>query len=238
VGCRCRGWPVRGRPGRGPRRGGSVGGLRGVFGRRRARRGCRWCVPVGVLRVGVVAGDRVEGYERDARVCAVAQYVGAGVVAEAESVLYRGHRCDGAGLGQVRCGYRGQAQVPDQCGVAQLGEGCEVFGDRVPAHVAQVYQVQVVASELAQAQRGLRGMRFTDAAEQQRAVSLVVDAALSTWSLSTEPPQPVVEPAPLRRSDGRVAPGWRGTGLRRRVRVRVRSSVPARCRSLGEDARR
>jgi conjugative relaxase-like TrwC/TraI family protein len=73
---------------------------------------------------------------------------------------------------------------------------------RVVAEVQEHHATWTQWSVLAQAQRELRGMRFTDAAEQQRAVSLVVDAALSTWSLSTEPPQLVAEPAPLRRSDG------------------------------------
>lgn len=42
----------------------------------------------------------------------------------------------------------GDAEVPDQAGVAQLGEHSEVFGDRVLTHTAEVHQVQVVAAEL------------------------------------------------------------------------------------------
>lgn len=73
---------------------------------------------------------------------------------------------------------------------------------RVVAEVQEHHATWTRWSVLAQAQRELRAMRFTDAAEQERAISLVVDAALSEWSLSTEPPQQVAEPAALRRSDG------------------------------------
>jgi conjugative relaxase-like TrwC/TraI family protein len=73
---------------------------------------------------------------------------------------------------------------------------------RVVAEVQEHHATWTRWSVLAQAQRELRGMRFTDAAEQERAVSRVVEAALSMWSISTEPPELVAEPAALRRSDG------------------------------------
>jgi hypothetical protein len=41
-------------------------------------------------------------------------------------------------------------QVPDQPGLPQLGQGAEVPGDRLPPHVAQVHQVQVVPAGLPQ----------------------------------------------------------------------------------------
>ncbi|MBS2966316.1 relaxase domain-containing protein [Actinocrinis puniceicyclus] len=73
---------------------------------------------------------------------------------------------------------------------------------RVVAEVQEHHATWTRWSVLAQAQRELRGTRFTSPAEQDRAVALVVDAALSTWSLTTEPPELVAEPAALRRSDG------------------------------------
>jgi conjugative relaxase-like TrwC/TraI family protein len=73
---------------------------------------------------------------------------------------------------------------------------------RVVAEVQEHHATWTRWSVLAQAQRELRGTCFTTSAEQERAVSLVVEAALSGWSLSTEPPELVSEPAPLRRSDG------------------------------------
>lgn len=73
---------------------------------------------------------------------------------------------------------------------------------RVVAEVQEHHATWTRWSLLAQAQRELRAMHFTDTAEQEQAVALVVDAALSTWSLSTEPPESVAEPPALRRSDG------------------------------------
>ncbi|WP_194924385.1 MobF family relaxase [Catenulispora pinisilvae] len=73
---------------------------------------------------------------------------------------------------------------------------------RVVAEVQEQHATWTRWSVLAQAQRELRGTRFTTPTEQESAVSAIVDAALSTWSISTEPPESVAEPTALRRSDG------------------------------------
>lgn len=73
---------------------------------------------------------------------------------------------------------------------------------RVVAEVQEHHATWTRWSVLAQAERELRGVRFTSPAEQERAIGLVVDEALSRWSLSTEAPELVAEPAALRRSDG------------------------------------
>ena len=73
---------------------------------------------------------------------------------------------------------------------------------RVVAEVQEHHATWTRWSVLAQAQRELRGARFATPADRENAVSAVVDAALSTWSISTEPPELVAEPAGLRRSDG------------------------------------
>jgi len=73
---------------------------------------------------------------------------------------------------------------------------------RVVAEVQEHHATWTRWSVLAQAQRELRGTLFTSPIEQERAVVLVAQAALSTWSLSTEPPELVAEPTALRRSDG------------------------------------
>ncbi|WP_194909713.1 MobF family relaxase [Catenulispora rubra] len=73
---------------------------------------------------------------------------------------------------------------------------------RVVAEVQEHHATWTRWSVFAQAQRELRGTRFTSPAEQERAVSAVVDVALSKWSISTEPPELVTEPTALRRSDG------------------------------------
>jgi hypothetical protein len=73
---------------------------------------------------------------------------------------------------------------------------------RVIAEVQEHHATWTRWSVLAQAQRELRGTRFTTPAEQESAVSAVVEAALSTWSISTEPPELLAEPTPLQRSDG------------------------------------
>ncbi len=57
---------------------------------------------------------------------------------------------------------------------------------RVVAEVQKHHATWTRWSVLAQAQRELRGMRFTGPAEQERAVSLVVDAALSMLSTVAE----------------------------------------------------
>lgn len=73
---------------------------------------------------------------------------------------------------------------------------------RVVADVQEHHATWTRWSVLAQTQRELRGTRFSTPDEQERVVSLVVDAALSAWSISTEPAELVAEPAALRRSDG------------------------------------
>jgi conjugative relaxase-like TrwC/TraI family protein len=73
---------------------------------------------------------------------------------------------------------------------------------RVVAEVQEHHATWTRWSVLAQAQRELRGTRFTSQAEQEHAVQRVTQEALSTWSLSTGPPEQVAEPTPLRRSDG------------------------------------
>lgn len=73
---------------------------------------------------------------------------------------------------------------------------------RVVGEVQEHHATWTRWSVLAQAQRELRGERFVSPSEQERAVGLVVEAALSRWSVSTEPPELVAEPAALRRSDG------------------------------------
>lgn len=73
---------------------------------------------------------------------------------------------------------------------------------RVVAEVQERHATWTRWSVLAQAQRELRGVRFADAAEQERAIALIVETALSAQSLSIEPPDVLAEPAALRRSDG------------------------------------
>ena len=86
--------------------------------------------------------------------------------------------------------------------VADGGVDVAGIAARVVAEVQEHHATWTRWSVLAQAQRELRGTRFTTPAEQERVVQRVVDAAISTWSLSTEPPELVAEPAALRRSDG------------------------------------
>ncbi|MBR7827576.1 relaxase domain-containing protein [Actinospica sp. MGRD01-02] len=73
---------------------------------------------------------------------------------------------------------------------------------RVVAAVQERHATWTRWSVLAQAERELRAVRFASVEEQGRAVELVVEEALARWSLSTEPPELVAEPAALRRSDG------------------------------------
>ena len=73
---------------------------------------------------------------------------------------------------------------------------------RVGAEVQEHHATWARWSVLAQAQRELRGTRFTTPAEQEQAIRQVAEEALSRWSLSTEPPELVAEPTALRRSDG------------------------------------
>jgi conjugative relaxase-like TrwC/TraI family protein len=70
--------------------------------------------------------------------------------------------------------------------------------DAVQEHHATWTRWTVVA----QVQRELRGVYFANTEEQECAVERVVDEALSTWSLSVEPPDLLTEPAALQRSDG------------------------------------
>ena len=97
---------------------------------------------------------------------------------------------------------------------AVTGGQVDVFevAARVVAEVQEHHATWTRWSVLAQAQRELRGMRFTGSAEQERAVCLVVEAALSGWSVSTEPPELVSEPVPLRRSDGSSVFSQHGAG--------------------------
>jgi len=88
-----------------------------------------------------------------------------------------------------------QAATSGQVDVAEVAA-------RVVAEVQEHHATWTRWSVLAQAQRELRGTRFTSPVEQENAVERVAQEALSTWSLSTEPPELVAEPAMLRRSDG------------------------------------
>jgi len=99
------------------------------------------------------------------------------------------------------------AVVPERgIGMAKPVTSGQVDVAEIAAHVvAEVQEYHATWTRwslLAQVERELRGTRFTSPAEQERAVDLVVDAALSAWSLSTEPPELVAEPSALRRSDG------------------------------------
>ena len=71
-------------------------------------------------------------------------------MAEAVGVLHAYHRRDLLGLGEVLRAGVGYPEVADQADVAQLGQRTEVPGDRVQPGQAQVYQVKVIAAELAQ----------------------------------------------------------------------------------------
>ncbi len=96
-------------------------------------------------------GDRVERHEGHALLAAGAQeglLLGPG--AEPVQVLYADHRRDGPGLGEVFGLHVGQAEVADEPGLAQLGQGAEALGDRIGPDDAQVHHVEVVAAELAQ----------------------------------------------------------------------------------------
>jgi conjugative relaxase-like TrwC/TraI family protein len=73
---------------------------------------------------------------------------------------------------------------------------------RLVAEVQEHHATWTRWSLVAQAQRELRGVWFANAGEQERAVEMVVEAALSAWSLPVEPPDLVAEPTTLRRSDG------------------------------------
>ena len=116
-----------------------------------------------------------------------------------------------------------QAELAETFGAGELAEVMAVVPERGTGRPKKVTSAQVDVAEmaarvvaevqehhatwtrwsvLAQAQRELRGTLFTSPIEQERAVALVAQAALFTWSLSTEPPELVVEPAALRRSDG------------------------------------
>jgi conjugative relaxase-like TrwC/TraI family protein len=86
--------------------------------------------------------------------------------------------------------------------VADGGVDVARIAARVVSEVQEHHATWTRWSVLAQAQRELRGTQFASPAAQERAVHQVVGAALSTWSLSTEPPELVAEPAALRRSDG------------------------------------
>ena len=92
------------------------------------------------------------------------------------------------------------ARVPRAASSAELDVADRAC--RVVAEVQENHATWTRWSVLAQAQRELRGVRFTSPAEQERAVDLVVDRALAAWSLPTEPPELLAEPAALRRSDG------------------------------------
>ena len=97
------------------------------------------------------SGDGEERDERHALLAAGAQeLVLPGAVAEAVRVLHAYHRRDLLGLGQVLRAGVGYPEVADQADIAQLGQRAEVPGDRVQPGQAQVYQVQVIAAELAQ----------------------------------------------------------------------------------------
>lgn len=73
---------------------------------------------------------------------------------------------------------------------------------RVVAEVQERHATWTRWSVRAQVERELRAVRFASVDERDRATQLVMDEALSKWSLSTEPPELVAEPAALRRSDG------------------------------------
>jgi hypothetical protein len=65
-------------------------------------------------------------------------------------VLHADHRRDGPGLVELSHGDAGDAELPDQPGVAQVGQGGEPLGQRILALHPQVDHVEMVAAELAQ----------------------------------------------------------------------------------------
>jgi hypothetical protein len=100
----------------------------------------------------LVAGDREVGHERDALCFAqVDQAVLVGPAAvEGIGVLDTGHRRDGLGLGEIVGPDAGDAEVPDEPGVAKFGQCAEVLGDGVGGLPAEVDEVEVITAELAQ----------------------------------------------------------------------------------------
>src|SRR4051794_9722133 len=101
------------------------------------------------------AGDREEGHERNASVSAdpdeVIVFRTAGV--DRIPVLYADDRCDGPSLIEMIEADAGQAEVPDESGIAELRESAETLGDRVlagPSHDPEIHHVEVVAAEPAQ----------------------------------------------------------------------------------------
>jgi hypothetical protein len=89
-------------------------------------------------------------HERDALLATRAQVFVADAMVEAVPVLYAHDRGDGLGLREMVRADIGDAQVPDQAGVAQFRERSEVLGDRVEAVQAEVDYVQMVPAELTQ----------------------------------------------------------------------------------------
>jgi hypothetical protein len=108
-------------------------------------------VRVGRAGFASLAGDREEGDERDALLPTGSQ----DIVAEAPRVdavpiLHADHRRDGPRLVELFDTHIGNAQVPDEPGLAQPGQHTEVLGYRTLAGAAQVHHIEVVEAELAQ----------------------------------------------------------------------------------------
>lgn len=96
--------------------------------------------------------DRVERYERDALFTADTEHVVGGGVRAAQSVLVldADHRCDRLGLREVPGFDGGDPEMPDEPGLAQLGQRAEVLGDGVLPHPAQIDDIEMVAAQLPQ----------------------------------------------------------------------------------------
>lgn len=98
-----------------------------------------------------VASDREERHERDTLVAAGTHELvvhASGV--DTVRVLHADHRGDRLRLCEVLRANVGQAEMPDETGVAQFGQRAEVLRDRVQSVLAQVHHIQMVTAELAQ----------------------------------------------------------------------------------------
>ena len=85
------------------------------------------------------AGDGEERHEGDALIPAgIHEPVFQRGSADAVPVLHADHGRDGQGLGELPGGHTGDAEVPDQPGVAQSGQGAEMLRERaVPCWLRQ-----------------------------------------------------------------------------------------------------
>ncbi len=106
---------------------------------------------VGRAKMTARASDREERHEGNPLLAAGRDERLRASVGQAVAVLDADHRRDRARLRKVGELDAGDAQVPDQAGVAELSQRADVLGYRRHGrHAPQVHHVQVVTAELAQ----------------------------------------------------------------------------------------